>query len=162
MFKDRRTLYLISALKSRPNAVAELFGSREYPEIRGTVRFYQTRFGVIVATEVSGLPSMRMMCSAPVFGFHIHEGDSCTGNADDPFADVLTHYDPHGCPHPYHAGDLAPLFGASGYAMSVFLSDRFAVKEVIGRTVIIHSMPDDFTTQPSGNSGKKIACGVIK
>ena len=43
-----------------------------------------------------------------------------------------------------------------------FLTDRFTLKEIIGRTVVIHSMPDDFTSQPSGNSGEKIACGVIK
>jgi len=42
------------------------------------------------------------------------------------------------------------------------LSDRFCVKEIIGRTVIIHSSPDDFYTQPSGNAGTKIACGVIQ
>ena len=42
--------------------------------------------------------------------------------------------------------------------MSVLIN-KFTVNEIIGRTVIIHSQPDDFTTQPSGNSGKKIACG---
>ena len=42
------------------------------------------------------------------------------------------------------------------------LTDRFCVEEVIGRTVIIHSDPDDFHTQQSGNAGKKIACGVIR
>jgi Cu-Zn family superoxide dismutase len=44
--------------------------------------------------------------------------------------------------------------------MSVLIN-KFTVNEIIGRTVIIHSQPDDFTTQPSGNSGKKIACGEI-
>lgn len=80
---------------------------------------------------------------------------------DDPFADAMSHYDPRGCAHPYHAGDLPPLFGNNSFALSVFLTDRFSVHEVIGRTVIIHDHPDDFTTQPSGNSGTKIACGVI-
>jgi Cu-Zn family superoxide dismutase len=42
------------------------------------------------------------------------------------------------------------------------LTDRFNVSDIIGRTVIIHNMPDDFTSQPSGNAGEKIACGVIK
>ena len=162
MFRDKRTVLLISALRGRPDAAAELAGSRESSYIRGTVRFYQTKYGVIVAAEVTGLPTTLHSCESPVFGFHIHEGGSCTGNSDNPFANALTHYNPHRCPHPYHAGDMPPLFGADGYAMLVFLSDRFTVKEVIGRTVIIHSSPDDFTTQPSGNSGKMIACGVIK
>ena len=74
----------------------------------------------------------------------------------------MKHYNPHGCDHPYHAGDLPPLFETSGLALSAFLTDRFTVDEVIGRTVIIHDQPDDFTTQPSGNSGTKIACGVIR
>jgi len=56
---------------------------------------------------------------------------------------------------------LIPLFSNSGYAWSSFLTNRFTVDQIIGRTVIIHSDPDDFTTQPSGNSGKKIACGEI-
>ena len=42
-----------------------------------------------------------------------------------------------------------------------FLTDRFKLKDVIGKAIIIHSMPDDFTSQPSGNSGEKIACGII-
>ena len=45
--------------------------------------------------------------------------------------------------------------------MSVLLN-KFSINEIIGKTVIIHDMPDDFTTQPSGNSGTKIACGVIQ
>jgi Cu-Zn family superoxide dismutase len=42
------------------------------------------------------------------------------------------------------------------------LSNRFSIEEIIGRTVIIHDAPDDFRTQPSGNAGMKIACGVIQ
>ena len=92
---------------------------------------------------------------------HIHSGMSCTGNKTDNFADAMTHYNPDNCPHPYHAGDMPPIFGVNGTAFSVFLTDRFSVKEIIGKSVIIHANPDDFTTQPSGNSGEKIACGII-
>ena len=45
--------------------------------------------------------------------------------------------------------------------MSVLIG-KLKIKDIIGKTIIIHDKPDDFTTQPSGNSGKKIACGVIK
>ncbi len=89
-------------------------------------------------------------------------GTSCTGNSSDEFADAKTHYNPQNCPHPYHAGDLPPLIENDGYSyMSVFIN-KFTVKDIIGKVVIIHEMPDDFTTQPSGNSGTKIACGEIK
>ena len=57
---------------------------------------------------------------------------------------------------------MPPLFSNKGYAFMIFLTDRFKVDEIIGKTVIIHSMPDDFKTQPSGDSGMKIACGVIE
>lgn len=89
-------------------------------------------------------------------------GTSCTGNLNDEFANAKTHYNPQNCPHPYHAGDLPPLIENNGYSyMSVFLN-KFKVKDIIGKVIIIHDMPDDFTTQPSGNSGTKIACGEIK
>lgn len=147
-------------LSRHPTALAYIGGSPEYVSIKGTVGFYQSDHGVFVITQISGLP-IGDNCESPIFGFHIHEGESCRGNADDAFADTKMHYNPKGCPHPYHAGDLPPLFGARGYAYSANLTDRFRVDEIIGKTVVIHSSPDDFTSQPSGNAGKKIACGVI-
>ncbi|MDY3869634.1 MAG: superoxide dismutase family protein [Clostridiaceae bacterium] len=78
------------------------------------------------------------------------------------FSNALSHYDPGSCPHPYHAGDLPPLFGNSGYAFQVFFTDRFSVREILGKTVIIHANPDDFTTQPAGKAGQRIACGEIR
>lgn len=83
------------------------------------------------------------------------------GNAEEPFAEVGKHYNPGSCPRPAHAGDLPPLFNNKGYAIQMLLTDRFTVEEIIGRTVILHSGPDDFTSQPVGNAGVKIACGVI-
>ena len=153
---------ILSLLSALPDAAAVIEGSESYPEINGTVRFYRASNGVLVWAEVLGLPYSPAPCEADVFGFHLHSGDSCTGNDTDPFADALTHYDPDSCPHPAHAGDMPPLFGNRGYAFSAFLTDRFTVNEIIGRTVIIHSGVDDFSSQPAGNAGKKIACGVIR
>ena len=146
----------------RPNAAAYLMGSESYPDVFGTVNFYKTSHGVLVVAEVLGLPKSQNGKMSGVFAFHIHGGSSCTGTQDDPFANAQKHYDTQGNPHPYHAGDMPPLFSAHGQAFSAFLTDRFAIEEIIGKTVIIHDMPDDFTSQPSGNSGKKIACGEIK
>ena len=143
-------------------AKAAVMGSKDYPALHGTVTLRQMKNGVLVTAEIFGLPGKQDKCDGGVFGFHIHEGTQCSGNEKDPFADAKMHYNPDGCPHPYHAGDLPPLFGNNGYAyMSVF-TNRFRVDEVIGRVIIIHSKPDDFTTQPSGNSGAKIACGKIR
>ena len=152
----------VSALQRRPDAQAVISGSEAYPGISGIVRFYQTRAGVLVAAEVSGLPVDAEPCGRNIFGFHIHSGEECEGDATDPFAAALGHYDPDGCPHPAHAGDMPPLFANRGKAFGVFLTDRFSVREIIGRTVILHSSPDDFTSQPSGNAGTKITCGQIR
>ena len=162
IFTENRSINLRAVLRRIPNATAQLRGSEEYSEIKGEVRFYQTDLGTIVAAEVNGLPSPESLCANPVFGFHIHNGGSCTGNQADPFADALTHYDPYNCPHPYHAGDMPPLMGCKGRADQIFLTDRFDLDEVVGRTVVVHAMPDDFTTQPAGASGMRIACGVIE
>ena len=153
-------LDLNGILRRLPDAVAFIKGSGEYPQINGSVRFYQTQTGVLVAAAVLELPEDGR-CGNGIFAFHIHGGSSCTGSAEEPFADVGVHYDTASCPHPYHSGDMPPLFSANGTAFLAFLIDRFTTREIIGKTVIIHDMPDDFTTQPSGNAGKKIACGEI-
>lgn len=144
-----------------PAAFAQLRGSSEYPSIRGIVRFYPVGSGVLVEARIAGLPSPAAVCESPVFGFHLHEGELCAPSEDDPFGQAGGHYNPEGCLHPHHAGDFPPLFGVRGNAFTLFLTDRFTVGEIIGKTVIIHSAPDDFTTQPAGNSGRKIACGRI-
>lgn len=155
-------LNLTAALSRCPQACATICGSPDFPDIKGTVTFHQTRCGVLVAAEIHGLPQKSGKCESPVFAFHIHEGGSCTGNEQDAFADVKTHYNPDECPHPFHAGDLPPLFGNGGHAFSAFLTDRFTACEITGKTVVIHQQADDFTTQPAGNAGTKIACGEIK
>ena len=58
--------------------------------------------------------------------------------------------------------DLPSLFTTKGNAFLAVLTDRFSINEIIGKTVIIHSAPDDFRTQPAGNSRSKIACGEIR
>ncbi len=94
--------------------------------------------------------------------FTYMNGNSCTGNSNDEFANAKTHYNPTNFPHPFHVGDLPPLIENNGYSyMRVFIN-KFKVKGIIGKVIIIHDMPDDFTTQPSGNSGTKIACGKIE
>lgn len=134
-------------------AAARVMGDDVHPGLRGTVYFYQQCGGVLVQAEITGLPREGF------FAFHIHEGGSCRGRG---YPETGGHYDPRGQPHPDHAGDLPPLLSTAGTAKMTVLTHRFRVSEIIGKTVIIHENPDDFTTQPSGNPGSKIACGVIR
>ena len=146
----------------RPCAVARIAGSCKYPEIRESVWFYNTEMGVLVAAEIEGLPDASVKCNTPFFGFHIHEGRCCSGNEENPFADAGGHFNPDCCPHPEHAGDMPPLLADCGHALQVFLVNKYCIDEIIGRTVIVHAKPDDFTSQPSGDSGEMIACGEIR
>ena len=142
------------------SAIARVKEENVFPELHGTVSFRQTPSGVIVTARIFGLPTDAAYGSG-IFAFHIHDGDTCEGNGKTPFPGSGGHYNPRGVPHPYHAGDMPPLFAGNGYAYMSFLTDRFTVSEVVGKVVIIHSKPDDFKTQPSGDSGEKIACGKI-
>ena len=139
----------------RPRAMACLQGSGEGARVDGTVKLFCHGRGTLVVAEVRGLPETE----TNFFGFHIHEGPDC-GGAD--FADTGGHYNPCGEAHPRHAGDLPPLLGCGGNAYLAVVTERFRPEEVVGRTVVIHLHPDDFHTQPSGDSGMKIACGVIR
>ncbi len=140
---------------NKPQAIAIIKGGNAAPSINGTVKFYQKGNCVLVIADISGLPHT----ATGFFGFHIHEGTDCGGTN---FSGSKGHYNPSSAPHPQHAGDLPPLMLCGAMAHSSVLTDRFNINDIIGRTVVIHNMPDDFTTQPAGNSGEKIACGVIK
>ena len=74
-------------LRQRPQAFANIIGSPDYPNIKGNALFYQTKYGVIVAVKLFGLPKSSNICRQPIFAFHIHSGGSCTGNETDYFSD---------------------------------------------------------------------------
>ena len=88
---------------------------------------------------------------------HIHEYGDCS----DDFANTGMHYNPTGADHPFHIGDLVPLLNSNGYAFTAFYDSFLRIEDVVGKTIIIHDNRDDFTSQPSGDSGEKIGCGVI-
>lgn len=138
----------------RADAVACVAGSDQVPCLYGKVKLYQMGKNTLVVADIRGLPDSE----TGIFGLHIHAGSDCTG-AD--FENTKAHYNPGNAAHPNHAGDLPPLFSCGGKAFLAVLTDRFCVRDVLGRTVVIHSMPDDFHSQPAGNAGEKIACGVI-
>jgi len=128
---------------------------------QGTIYFSRATDGVRLDGEITGLKPGR-------HGFHIHERGDCS--APDA-ASAGGHFNPTGMPHaaPYevkrHMGDLGNIVAdASGIAK--FSQVDHAAKlegpnSIIGHAVIIHADPDDFKTQPAGNAGKRVACGVI-
>lgn len=123
--------------------------------LHGKVKFFPHCDGTLVVADICGLPESE----TNFFAFHIHEGDNCGGEG---FLNTGSHHNPCGTRHPRHAGDLPPLLACGGKAYLEVVSNRFRIKDVLGKTVVIHSHPDDFHTQPSGDAGSKIACGVIR
>lgn len=154
-----RTAFTDLLLRNLPDAVAWIQGNTETSALSGMVNFYHTIYGgVLVEAQIFGLPNLEIPGSSNFYAMHIHE----TGDCSDNFEHTGAHYNPKDAAHPNHAGDMPPLLGSQGYAYSVFYDKRFAIPEIIGKAVIIHEGPDDFTTQPAGNAGKKIGCGEIK
>ena len=75
-----------------------------------------------------------------IFALHIHEGNSCSGDLNDSFANVGTHFNPDKCEHPNHAGDLPPLFGNNGYAYMSSYTERFKLFEIILLTLVVKEL----------------------
>ncbi len=147
---------------SGPVATAKLEPTRGNTAT-GTLRFVQAGDVVRVSGEIRGLkPGAEM-------GFHIHEkGDCSSGDG----MSAGGHFNPGGQQHghfghgAHHAGDLPSLRAdANGVASVNFESRTFSVgsgaADIVGRGLIVHRDPDDYTTQPTGNSGPRLACAVI-
>ncbi len=139
---------------NNPDAVAVISGGNSFPQISGCVEFYALPIGVMIVADVDNLPQT----TTNIFAFHIHEGQTCSNN----FSQTGGHFNPKDVPHPQHSGDLPPLFSNGGSAWQAVFSNRFRLEDVLGRVLVIHQNPDDFTSQPAGNSGEKIACGKIE
>jgi Cu-Zn family superoxide dismutase len=103
-------------------------------------------------------------------GIHIHEAGDCSSGDG---MSAKGHFNPHGKPHgnpqsaERHAGDLPSLkAGKDGRAKLDVTVDAITIgpgpASIVGRGLIIHADPDDYKTQPTGNAGARIACGVIK
>jgi len=148
-------------------AFAEIKGGPFAPGLRGRVMFYDVPGGTLVCVSVTGLPEFAPGKNGkqPVgpHGFHIHENGSCqVGDAADPFKAAGGHWNPDNQPHGNHAGDFPVLFSNRGMAWMCFFTGRFKVADIAGKSVIIHESPDDYRTQPAGDSGRRLGCGVIR
>lgn len=153
---------MLRVIHEMPVAHAVIRGSETFETIQGNVYFYEVYNGTVLVGEIFGIPDEVEKESGGFLGFHIHEGKSCMGSREEAFAFAGGHLNPEEEPHPRHQGDLPPLLIHRGIAWMEVYTGRFYPEDVIGKTIIIHDHPDDFQTQPSGGSGRKIACGEIE
>lgn len=152
----------------KPGRIAAMIkGGPLAPSINGTVSFMSVPGGTEVTAMIYGLPPYRPAINGqgPIgpFGFHIHENGSCDiGDPNLPFEAAGGHWNPTNQPHGNHAGDFPVLFSNRGYSKMTFFTSKFKPDDVIGKTIIIHQNPDDYRTQPAGDAGKRLACGIIE
>lgn len=148
-----------------PIAVADLQPTQG-SNVSGTATFVERSGKILVDARVKGLTPGQ-------HGFHIHEKGDCSG------PDAMSaggHYNPTSEPHGgpdsarHHAGDLGNLTAdANGDASASTTLDtarfnlgKLGANTIAGRALVIHADPDDLSGQPAGNSGKRVACGIIK
>ncbi|HEX4922556.1 MAG TPA: superoxide dismutase family protein [Bdellovibrionales bacterium] len=162
---ETRPTEAADAIKKRDQtaAIADVKPT-EGNNVRGQLEFVQTREGVKVIGKIEGLEPKS------IHGFHIHENGDCS--APDA-SSAGSHFNPKNAKHGVlgqtkhaHLGDLGNL---SADSLGVATIDRTFKKlkvnagkdQILGRAVVVHSKADDLKTQPSGDSGARIACGVI-
>lgn len=146
----------LPATASAQSAKAELKDAQG--KVVGTARLNQVSGGVKIALKASGLKTGD-------HGFHIHAVGKCEPPA---FTSAGGHFNPqskkHGrlSPDGAHAGDLPNLkMGADGTGSIDVTAGGVTLKDVAGLALVIHADPDDEKTDPTGNSGARVACGVI-
>lgn len=143
-------------------AVADL-APTEGNNVRGTVKFSEVADGVRVQAEITGLAPGR-------HGFHVHDKGDCSAPDASSTGD---HFNPTGQPHgapeasARHNGDMGNIEAdSSGTATLNYVDHTLSLvpgdRSIVGRGVIVHANPDDLSSQPSGNAGARLACGVIK
>src|SRR6266581_6041005 len=131
-------------------------------KVSGTVTFTEVADGVQVHAEIAGLTPGN-------HGFHVHEFGDCTATDG---SSAGGHFNPTNQPHAgpdadaRHVGDMGNIEAdASGTAKLDYLDHHMSLanddRSIIGRSVVVHAKADDLKSQPAGDSGARVACGVI-
>ena len=139
------------------SAIAVLYPTMGH-SVKGTVRFNLVPGGIRVAGQIEGLKPGE-------HGFHIHEFGDCSA----PDAESAGgHFNPRGMQHGArhaehrHVGDLGNVTGdREGRAVFDFVDKQLVLSAILGRAVVVHADVDDLKTQPAGNAGARVACGVV-
>ena len=149
---------LVSASTADETKAIAVLSSASGSKVTGTVTFTKSGDGVQVVANVTGLTPGK-------HGFHIHEFGDCSA------ADATSaggHFNPTDDPHAghdadeRHMGDLGNIEAdSSGKAQLTLTDKKIKLDAVIGKAVIVHEKADDLKTQPTGDAGGRVACGVI-
>lgn len=132
--------------------------------VHGRAEFTQADGKVTMTVEVSGL-------TPGEHAIHLHENGDCSApDASSAGGHWNPTYEAHGKwgTHPFHRGDVGNLDAdARGRATFTFTTGLWSLdgdpsRNVVGKAIVIHAKADDFTSQPSGNAGARVACGVIE
>jgi Cu-Zn family superoxide dismutase len=131
----------------------------------GTVRLIQTPHGVLLKVALKGVPAGER-------AFHIH----AIGKCEPPFTSAGEHFNPAGRKHGVevkegsHAGDMPNLHVPANGELAVDVVNHMitlakgqpnSVFDADGSAIVIHAGPDDYKSDPAGNAGDRIVCGVI-
>ena len=147
------------------SATATLQGAPADSDFKGTITFTPEGNGVKVVAHLEGVDADGM------HGFHVHETGECThGEGAKHFTSAGGHFNPggadHACPptDPRHAGDLGNIEvkgGTGDLEETSTLLSLSGPNSVVGKAIILHAKADDCKTQPTGDAGDRLACGVV-
>jgi Cu-Zn family superoxide dismutase len=161
---------LLAACQSQSMTDEPLRATAALQPTRGSKAFGEATFEQEGDNKVRVTVFAQGLKPGQAHGFHIHEaGDCSTPDA----MSAKGHFNPAGKPHgnpaagEHHAGDLpAIMAGKDGRGNAEVVMEGITIgpgpNSIVGRGLILHADPDDYKTQPTGNSGARIACGVIK
>ncbi|MGH8027849.1 MAG: superoxide dismutase family protein [Pseudoxanthomonas sp.] len=154
----------VPTLSTAKQAVVNL-ASASGSLVSGKVTLVPMSGGVHLTGTVGGLPPNS------THGFHIHEKGDCSA-ADASSAGP--HFNPFATAHgkaesgAHHAGDMDNVVANNEGVVKLDIHiagvtlGGGAVNDIAGRALVVHAAPDDYTSQPAGNAGARVACGVIK
>lgn len=166
-----------SFLTTHPVAIAGATLADSAGRTIGTARLWQEAGGLVhVDVDITCAGVSCTALAAGEHGIHFHAVGSCVAASSPAFSSAGGHYNPLGKQHGLnnsagpHAGDAPNLvISSDGRGTARFTTDRItltagasAVFDSDGTALVIHAAPDDQTSQPSGNSGARVACGVLK
>lgn len=145
---------------NKPIAIAYVQAT-EGNTANGSVNFFNDKENTLrIVAKIKGL-------TPGLHGFHVHENGDCS---DPKGMSAGPHFDPDHQPHghyqhgPHHAGDLPNLkANQKGYATLIYRikGTNLADSGFLGKSIIIHAGEDDYHSQPAGNSGARVGCGII-